>query len=553
MKNLRTHAQIRVITKDGNLVYDSVNADILQVTTQKDLANSSGFFTIVLSPRIAKSQTNTIGTSYIPDIVKPFDLVQISFKTTGDYKTEMIGFVSRAFIDFKVDTSTGKPNRTLTIEGFDLTKAIQNYKLFFNPYVTGDDFSAAFGGLVFYGTEKGEKIFNSKNPAEFIKAFLEQAFLNTFNAADPKKESPYYGFSFGRQSSSQASGSKGLPSDEPVAYDKTIGIKLNDLIDFNSGISTAFKGNKMINPYILAGLGAGVEISIWDIAKSYSDPPFHECFVDLRRPTKDKSADNVEKEHIIPPQAGDGNQPYVFYMRTSPFSQDAWRNLNKHYFSPADLIAQNTATSEDNIYNYYQVICEMENVLMGSIQVAALSAVTDSAKLGRPRVPIFDVESMKNFGLKRFPVDKTKYVDFITDSNNVAQTAALDVIKAQATLARELFRWFSFGEDFETGTISLKGRVGVGEDGITIGSKLVELNGAGERTGKEFYIESVQQNWQFGNSLTTTISVTRGHFPENYTDALTNQTKLGRFNKVAQREVELGLDQASNKEYFNQL
>lgn len=566
MPNLRSNAQITIITKDGKLTLDSIRREVLQVTTQKDLVNSAGAFQIVLSARIAKSLANTLGATYLPEIVKPYDLVQIAFKTSGNYKTEMIGFVSRASLSLSVDASTGRPTRTLTIDGFDLTKAIQNFKLFFNPYVVNEDLAEAFGGMVYFNTKKTRAIFRSKNSAEFIKTFLAQAFMNVYNTSNPKKQSPYYGFVFGKQSSSTQN-----TNPDGLAYDKTVGIKLNDLIDFEGGISTAFKTNTMIDPYVLLGLGAGVEVSIWDIAKSYSDPPFHECFMDLRRagqnytyaipqvdsdlPLDAEGIKAAEDTHQIPPKSGVQNSPYVFYMRTTPFSQQSWSKLSYHTFSPADILAQNTSTSEDNIFNYYQVLCERENVLVGEIQVAAMSAVSQDKGLGRPRIPIFDLESIKNYGFKRFPSDKTKYVDFLSNSKPGTKAALYSgenfVIKAQATLARELLRWYSFGELFETGIITLKGRVGIGIDGATIGSRLIEVNGAGKQTGKQFYIEGVSQSWVFGKGLETTLAVSRGHFPDNYVDAVTGEAKSGRFNKVKQLEKDLRLDQESNGQFFN--
>lgn len=566
--NLRTHARISILTKDSKLTFDTLNRDVIQVKTSKDISNSSGVFAIILSARVAKSQVTALGTSYIPDLIKPYDLVQIEFKTDGGYKTEMIGYVARASLSLKVEQNSGAPERALIIEGFDLTKAIQNYKIFFNPYVTDNDWSEVFGGLVMYGAEKGKEIFRSKNAADFIKAFLKQAFLNTYRTHDPKRRSPYYGFIFGKNTDSASTGLEGTsPATQltSISYDKTVGVKLNDLIDFEGGISTDFKGNTMIDPYILLGLGAGVEISLWDVVKSYSDPPFHECFIDLRRPnfeysvggvTKSMTVEDAESTHRIPPETGKFESPYVYYMRTTPFGKNSWNKLNRHEFYTSDVISQDTSTSEDNIFNYYQVICERENVLVGSVQLAALSAITHDAALGRPLIPIFDVPSIKNYGFKRFPGDKTKYVEFI--SNMPDKKEALDansyfILKAQATLARELFRWYSFGEDFEDGTLVLKGRVGVGVDGVTIGSKLVECRPNGRPTGKEFYIEGVSQNWSFGKGLVTSLSVTRGHYPEDYEDAVTGKKLDGRNTKVAKREKELGLDQKTHSWYFENI
>ena len=112
---------------------------------------------------------------------------------------------------------------------------------------------------------------------------------------------------------------------------------------------------------------------------------------------------------------GRASAPLVFYLRTTPFSPNSWNNLNSHHLLTTDIMVQNTATSEENIYNYYIVICTNDAVIAGTPQLAATAFTSYDPILGRPKVPIYDTESTLKYGLRQFPIQQTKYVDFISE------------------------------------------------------------------------------------------------------------------------------------------
>lgn len=554
------------------------SATILGVSTAKNLSNSSGVFSIDLSPRIIKSQNINLGTTYLPAIIKPFTLVQIDFKVDDSgYHTEMIGFVTRATVKTTIQDD-GTPARVFHIEGCDMTRAMQTYMMYFNPYV----YQAGqynLNGLLYSQSKEGRKIFGPRNPRDFVLEFLNIA-LNGVSGTGAGQAQPYFGFYFNPVFRGFAN-----PAQQYVQS----GIRVDSLIDFKSAISTEFVNMQMTDPFIILEMAAGGQKSLWDIMKSYSDPPFHEAFIDLRRPTSsnvpgpngapnlyDPAVQSAERSHNLAnikstnlnsvnstsqsnPQTLDtsSQQPYMYYMRTSPFSSKNWYNLNVHYFSTADILASDVSTSEENIFNYYEVICERENVMPDKYQLWALSSKDSNINYSFPgtsipRIPIFDYQSILTYGLRKFPSAVTKYVDFVNNNSLSNQPSVGDTNKsivAQATLIRELFRWFSFGEDFESGTITLKGRIGIGPWGMTMGSRLVELHpgrGSVQPTGKEYYIESVAQAFELGKPLITTMGVTRGHYPADYTDKLTGSRMIGRFNKVRQMERFMKLDQNSD-------
>lgn len=501
--NLRSYSQLTFKTKTANnLVVNSVGGKILSVTTQKDISQPMGAFSIVLAPSIAQDLRDGSGNQLlVSDVIQAMDMVQIEFKTDDSgYKTEMIGLISRASMDTVIDP-TGKPMRMFKIDGFDLGKVLQSFKMYFNPYLTTRT-GQEFGGYVYFGNNS--TLFKDKNPATFIQTFLSFVFGKSTNTG------PIYPFKIG---------------------DKTVPA----YIDLFSGVSTQFTSHSMTDPFILLGIEAGQEVSVWDIVKAYSDPPFHEVFVDLRRPTNPTDLNSIQtatQTHRLAPLNSSTpakvssalaanttspttevisnnnlvfQQPYVVYMRTSPFDQESWNNLNTHEFFQTDIIQQDTSTSEDNIFNYYEVWCERENFFMGNIQISNLAQNTAN------KIPIFDNDSIQTFGLRRFPQNSTKYVEFIksTDANN------LSIWQKQAILTREIFRWFAYGQLLESGSITVKGRVGVDKGGITMGSRFVELNAQGVATGKEFYIEGVTQMYNLGQPLRTSLTVTRGHRPRD--------------------------------------
>lgn len=550
MNNSRSYARLTFNTSTGNtIVIDDANDCILSVVTCKEISNPNGTFSITLSPRIAKQLALSRGSLSISDVINPYDLVQIEFKVddTG-YHTEMIGLVSRAAVSLKLGEN-GAPQRVIKIDGFDMGAALKNFKIFFSPFVTSADLTE-YAGEIYFG--KDEKIFAGKNPAQFIRTFINLAC-----------------------------GGAGSPGPGQVFYPLTFnnGLKIPNYIDFNSGLATEFTQHTILDPFFLTNIQANTEQSVYDIVKAYSDIPYHEVFMDLRRPGVDATGKNwsveeAEKTHKLNPLSVDtrGNvinvdiqevtnqQPYVFNMRTTPFSQGStgWDALNHHDFLTSDVLAQDVATSEQNIYNYYDVVCERQSFALGDLQLAYVSEggqSTNAAGEKISRFPIQDQDSINKYGIKRFPYHTTKFVEFVASVNTVQKQGQkvysnLLPIQQIRTLARQLFRWFSFGEMFETGTIILRGRVGVGPKGITMGSRLREAAPGGGLTGKEYYIESVMQEFMLGATLRTTAAVTRGHFPYDWTDQ-SGATHAGRFTEVKIAEDQYNLTQADNANFFN--
>jgi hypothetical protein len=544
--NLRSYARLRFFTREETIVLDSeVNNDILSITTQKSIGNSSDGFSISLSPRIIKSQNSALGTYFLSDLIKPYDLVEISFKTGEEgYKVEMIGVVARASGSLNV-TEKGTPVRSLDIMGYGIIRILQSCKLFFNPYglYTEEEKFNGIGGAPYFNSEKGKALLESKNVSEFIKALVAATFTDSFNGIN---NSPFFGVVFGYRGLEKRTGD--------TTVNNTQGLKLNNILDMQGGITTLFTENKINNPGFLTNIEAGTPKSIWELLMTYTDPPFHECFIDLRRkgtyyyPDNDGSLGPANKpkpvEYFDPVRAeasslvGNdiGFPPLVLYVRTLPFSPDTWDNLNYHVFSTSDVISQETSTSEENIFNYYITMCSLDSTVLGNPQMVAIAAESNDNTLRRSRVPIYDTESILKYGLRAFPMQLTKFVSFIYSSpegvHRAGNPTSIDVTKPCCTLTRQLLRWFAYGEEFETGTISLKGRVGGGPSGISLGSRLVEALPSGALTGKEFYIEGVTQHWKLGLPLRTSAIVTRGHFPNDYIDKVTGDRKEGRFSRV---------------------
>ena len=527
--NLRSNARLHFKTKKTESLITfsteiSSNAEILSVTTKKDLAASAGSFTIVLGPQFAKQTVNQKGVLLISDMIEPYDLVQIEFKTNeSGYKTEMIGVVSRAAVNIDINPSTGIPTRTVVIIGYDLGKIIQDFHLYFNINTIVNEAhkqqnSQILGGKIYFG--ELDKLVKNTTAKQLITRMLNYFFKETGNL----QGGPVYPVNLGTNIAKNTS-------------------NIASYIDFVSGISSIFHSHTLADPLIFLSLQPGSETSLWDLIRCYSDKPYHETFVDLRRvntfntsnnPTEIKTA---EATHIINPNPLGGstplsdiglnqptaqytfNQPYVFYMRTTPFSPKNWTNLNYHVFDLTEILHQDTATDSDNIYNYYEVICERDNIQPPNGQISFFYQQSHA------KIPIFDIQSISKFGFRKFPMNTTKYVEFVLGDFQ-------HTLRQQAYLMRELFRWFCLGEEMESGSIVLKGRVGIGYDGITIGSKLVESNG-GTLTKKEYYIESLCQEFTFGSGLKTTIGVTRGtvYYGPN-----------GRFAKIAALENRYGLN-----------
>jgi hypothetical protein len=213
------------------------------------------------------------------------------------------------------------------------------------------------------------------------------------------------------------------------------------------------------------------ENSLWNILQQIITPPFHE-FYGLWN-----YAEDVNKYELI--------------LRQTPFDPANWSALPIHRI-PDDIPAlflqdYDIGDSDRDAKTVYG--CFLPGSAYSREKVLTLDNFSTSLYFDKARWPYYGYKSM--FTELRF-FNRSKETDFLQ---------VPDLIQS---LSNQLYNWFNNNIEFLTGTVTIMNVESADHPHYPqIGQRLGFLEG-------EFYIEEVRRSWQYGGSMTATLSVSRG-------------------------------------------
>lgn len=365
----------------------------------------------------------------------------------------------------------GKPQKGIQLEFVGLGEALLKFQVFWHSHIEAQN---NLGGLGFLSRSKGQ--LPKGRPNEVLlglyKAFFNDKYL--FTLADGRKI-----------------------SDVLIPYFEEI----------TGGLS-------------VTGLSAlGMEGAIWEALKRYSDAPWCELFIDMGH-EKNNPSSGIDSPAYSWFQYG--NQA-LLYLRKTPFSFKLWQELAAEgsmwgfAFDDSERMGsgEQVGKTADEVYNFFW--CPAKGIFSSFDQLSTLYRQSGG------RIPIYDADSIRRYGLRRLEqgteyVQAVKTSDELTGSITAAERVRLgDTAPSKMDLiekrTNQLHQWFGYDEFFK-GSINLRGRIGSDyKNGARVGGVIERI-----RDGMQFYITGVQQSWTFPGPHTTTLNVSRGHYPAKYLD-----------------------------------
>lgn len=386
----------------------------------------------------------------------------------GDEHLDIIGLVKHTRPT--IMEINGRPEHRVELEIEGLGRELEQYQIFWHPHIAG---RSNLGGVGWLARSKGRL---PKGRPDQVLQRLYETFLND-----------QYIFR--------------LPDGRAIS--EALHLRFSAFRD--SLAKTALKA-------------LGMESSLWETMRRYSDAPWGELFVDIPHESLGAQRPGTSApEQVVDRFLRSG--PAV-YFRPTPFDFAAWDKLYGEHgwgFEYKDSERMDDGETldrdESRIYNFFWT--PMKSTYVGFDQLSL--AYDQSSGL----LPMYDEESIRQHGLRRLE-QATEYVEPVTvaDAKQGKMTPAqrhetatgqdyLSGLLIKRTL--QLYQWFGYDE-FYDGMLTTRGRIGPdASHGARIGSVV-----ARSRDGWQFYCTGLMQLWQMHGPHTTRWTLTRGRDPHHY-------------------------------------
>jgi len=386
-------------------------------------------------------------------VLRKKDLVGIYLRDhNGKLWPDVIGMVSSITVDTGEVAGTGIPQDGVKIVVNGLGRALSDYRIFFHP-----QFSTRPGLMLGYGLGTGliqDGAPPSGRPDQVCRALFRRYFNSDF----------VFRLADGRNLS------------EAIRLDFA---EIKDSFDQMA---------KNIN---------GQQLSVWEALRKFCDSPWSELFARLDTDTGQ----------------------LVLTLRPTPFDLNTWESLRSQegwsysYDESQRNGIESLMTDEDQVFSWFQA-----GALSGlsGIQGSIIQFRNSSGK-----VPVYDRDLIEKYGFKALE-KTTDYIQILksTDASsgqlspadqkkaNSQKKSLLSMLEARTA---QLYYWFGY-EDFVRGVIPMVGRIGDDKKwGVRIGSVLTR-----KRDGLQMYITGIEQNWSMDGDWSTSVTVERGHYSDDY-------------------------------------
>lgn len=285
------------------------------------------------------------------------------------------------------------------------------------------------------------------------------------------------------------------------------------------------KFEQIKNSYAIVAMNVlGAENDLWSLMKRYSDAPFNSMWLDV--PQKAQAQSRLAREAGIPSllehfQGGGTDIVEAVHLEPTPYTLERWNTLamegTDRYFlySPDEIYGEPELNrTTEGLGTFFW--CSGKSLYSNFDQLSTIYQQSGGL------IPIYHEEEIETLSLKRIE-QSTEYVQLVNrkaGKNGVLtgkqktqyRTGHTKVADLLVERTMNLAQWYGYPKGFRKGTIPLRGRVGWSvDDGARIGSILENI-----KTGEQFFITGISQSWSMGGFLVTTLTVDRGHDPDEY-------------------------------------
>jgi LysM repeat protein len=479
--------QIRGASKGASAVQDPTDR-LISITTTKTLDSPAGTFNIALAG------DNWFMPDEVP-VLKPNDLVVIymGYKAKGavqtwldgskhiaseDLDTVMIGLIDTVTRVRSGGGSGSVPSIVTTIVGRDFGKLLIKPTLKFYPQLGVQNTNGKFF-LTNTGWITLMKTFTNDNTIKGSPAKILDTILRFVLKKLVKTKWKIYDDSIGKPS---------------------VGYKV---VDISNMIRYKLAETNFFTPFLMTA--QEYEGSIWNLMERVNIKPFTEMFIDTRdrwevandigvpatvngsveedsSHAKGQLSEDKGKWAYPPARFGekDGGQVLLTY-RNTPFDKVDWEKLRSHEVEAVDVDQETLSYSDSENYNLFWAGSTLSPFGIDLKQVAP---------------PLINEDNITRYGLS--PLEVSVEGLLLDKSTTGEQSIALD--KLSKELNTRLKVWYQNNINYLSGSLALRGK-----GSVKVGQRLNY-----KTINREFYIESVTQNFQVYGSFSTQCGITRG-------------------------------------------
>lgn len=250
--------------------------------------------------------------------------------------------------------------------------------------------------------------------------------------------------------------------------------QLNQYLDVGSELFTR------VDEKIFATQISPYSGTVWDYFKKYLQPPFYELWTDsldgklfLRgRPTPYSVT-----EHVLGENPDGIRRPYSWYQAKNWIEPDI--NII-HKIPVTDVLSESINVDHGKAYSYFAIL-PSDQFIAKDAEYAAFP-------------PLIDSDLAKEIGVRDMQV-RLNYIPLTTDPDGRDNT-----IDKHLYYRNQLYLWNRDNHRMEEGSMTVRGN-----PDLRVGDRIQRTD-----TEKEYFIDTVSNDYEFGKVFTTTIRVGRG-------------------------------------------
>ncbi len=454
--------KFRITTEIGN-----ANSDILSITTNKDLGNPAGSFSINFVPR-----KDDKGYTWF-DKLDAYDYVQIELKGINDPD---FAVVMRGIIDTVNKSESwdgGTPNRVITVSGRDFGCLLTDHQIAYVPELGQDQ---ALEGMLTYLAWKN-----------FIPGNVN---------AQTAFDTIWDRFEFSLDLEVGAGSNRWSATGEAERLGEQVKQKFGRKAE-------AFFPDDKTNLWHLKGY----EGSYWNAFAQYQDKPWHELFV-YDVPKESSGAYLILRPSKLKDAKGN------YHKSVNDLLSNALMYPPDFKFYSRDLISMNVSKSQAEVFNYFLTIPALQ--LLTKIAWRGFCLSTNKGDFTKSENPYFQSSNfypayMGKYGVRKYEAT-TYFINLDVgqlekkESNKQLQyeteVAAPAFLKKGVERTRTLVAWFLHNEFLLSGNIDI-----AGTNQAIVGTYAQHWD---DPASMEYYTEGVSHSWVLFQSFRTSLRVTRG-------------------------------------------
>jgi hypothetical protein len=435
---------------------------LIDVTTNKDLSNPCGSFSMNLHDRPIPS--GPLKGRRLQDVLRPHDLVIISFRRGPVFRGQMIGLVGAKPLVVEDLDQNGARIRTVNVSGFDFGKFLLTAQSFYFKDMPEADPVVAHlrGQLPFFQEDGPFAAYGGMVPRHKLFSFMLEQWLFKLSGLN------WRGGQMGE-----------LQFPLRNMLNQTMGATFGEIPFTDHTIDD--------------------EMSLYSFMSNVAEKPWCEFFVDTWPIDAEFQSAMVPDPMLLEGRLSPFPDPAInvmphFVLRETPFDKEKWNQLPVFEIDN-EVIHRAETSGEGDVYSIYYA------------RPPAYAGSNTSNHVAGQGIPAFDMVALERYGYRPLMVE-CRGIPNVREDDGENQFTPMQ--QQARDFTNRLARWFYMSPEFLSGSFTLQGN-----PQYNVGTRLRRFLPTFEHGDAwEFYIEGLTNTFATYGQYRTTLRVTRGLRPD---------------------------------------